>query len=134
MLICAALRTDGCSYCGEEETAGRRRRERVLPARVNIDWIDRSKKNTSLARALMAMVTPDTALTSCLGSRATENELHLLLNIGHRHLFCQPPHLSGDILSFVVLLMSCHLHLISSFFVLPTTFTFSQILSHIVFI
>ena len=71
-----------------------------------------------LARALMATIRPDTmAWVWRLSARATESELHLLLNIGQRHLFHRPPTCficRGFIRSF--------LKFCSSSYVLPSSF------------
>ena len=146
MLIGTALRTHGCSYCGEEETAGRT----VDFCSCQHVWIDRSKKNPSLARALTIVQTQRWPAAWCalcvpyngpsvwalMPQRVNWTCCAILVRgISPPHLFYCPGFYYELLFSFVLLLMSCHLLCISSLvrFVSPTAFTFSKILSNIAF-
>ena len=117
----------------------RRRREQVVLA--CLDW---QKQKPSLScqgtddqierwpSACCALCVPSVFTimdrVSHLSDRATESELHLLLNICQRHLFHWPPHLfylkrfyNEVFFSFVLLLTSYHFLLISSVVVFSLT-------------
>ena len=100
------LITDGCSYVVRRRRHGRRWRERFFSAHRR-NWTAPAAQYWS-----EASLPPAT------------------------HLFYLPRFYYELCFSFILLLMSCHLLFISpvDLFVLPTAFTFSQILSHIAFL